>query len=226
MKRPTDKTEEQEWIERYLQGKMSEDERKHFETELAKDINLSMDTQQLQQAHRLMKEAFLEEQALATVRRLQAAGRSREKVIYWGRYLAAASVSGIIFVTYLSLSMPRFPDSENDFTVVRGASTTTMPLNQRAVFDQFFEGQAHIAEGQYILAVRNFETVLQSGDLRPYFKEAAQWHLVVAYLKSGDISRAENLYRKFDQCTDCEYTVGSVNRWKIWWQIHWKKLLP
>jgi hypothetical protein len=224
MKRPTDKVEEQAWIERYLQGNMPHEEILFFENELTKDPELTHQMEQLKNIHQLLHEAFLQEQALNTLRELQLKERLRHKTFTFTRYVALAAAACIAFVAYLSFSMARFPDSENDLTVVRGANTSSMPPEQRQVFDQFFEGQAHIVEGQYVLAVRNFETVLESNDLRPYFREAAEWHLIVAYLKSGDVSRAENLYKRFDDCLECEYHVSAINRWKIWWQINVQKL--
>jgi len=226
MKRPDNKMEEHEWIERYALGRMSVEENLHFEDELKKDVQLAQELKELQETYRLIKEAFLEESAISTIQRLQAddSGISKTVPLYRYFFLAAASVT-ILFISYLSLSMPEFPDSENDFTVVRSTNATTMPPDQRIIFDQFFEGQAHIVEGQYVMAVRNFEKVLESDNLRPYFREAAQWHLIVAYLKSGDLARAQQLYKRFEDCVECEYQVSSVNRWKIWWQIHWKNLV-
>jgi len=225
MKRPDNKLEEHEWIEQYVKGKMTSEEKSDFENEVRDDTELALEVKHFQRTHLLIEEAFLEEGALATIRSLQASDRKKEKTVHIFRYFSIAASISILFIAYLSLSMPEFPDSENDFTVVRSTNATSMSANQRAVFDQFFEGQAHIVEGQYVMAVRNFEKVLESDDLRPYFREAAQWHLIVAYMKSGDLSRAQKLYKNFDNCTDCEYQVSRVNRWKIWWQINLQKLV-
>lgn len=224
MKRPDNKEEQLEWIERYVLGKMSPDEVDYFESEAKKDPQLQKDMEDFQQTNQLIEEAFLEEGAISALKKLQSGDKQEEKSIPLFRYLSIAAAVSILFIAYLSISLPDFPDSENDFTVVRSTNSTSMLPGQRAVFDQFFEGQAHIVEGQYVLAVRNFEKVLESDDLRPYFKEAAQWHLIVAYLKSGDLSRAQQLYKQFDNCMDCEYHVSTVTRWKIWWQINWQKL--
>lgn len=223
MKRPIEKIEEQEWIERYLRNQMTAIERTHFEAELQKDANLMIDMEQQKDAYAMMQRAFLEMQVVNTVKQLQARQRRRTKIIVASRYLAGLAAACITLFIYFSLSPAQFTTAENDFTVVRGANTTTMSPQQKIVFEQFFEGQAHIAEGQYLLAVRNFETVLQSEDIRPYFREAAQWHLIVAYLKSGDFARADHLYQRFVHCTDCEYEVGFINRLKIKCQIWWAR---
>lgn len=225
MKRPQVKSEEKDWIESYVLGKMSQDDSRHFEDEMAHDTKLAFEHKTQQKIHLFLQQAFLEESAMDTIKKLQRQDRRKVKLIPLYRLLAVAASVSVLFVAYLSLSIPEFPDSENDFTVVRSTNASSMPPGQRIVFDQFFDGQAHIVEGQYIMAVRNFENVLEAQNLRPYFREAAQWHLILAYLKSGDISRAKNLYEHFENCLDCEYQVSPINRWKIWWQIYWQKMV-
>lgn len=219
MKRPTDKTEEQEWIEQYLLGKMTKEEALFFENELRKDKNLVADMQTIQQVHSRIQEAFLEKNALHTIKKLQKKDRTRAKIVLISKYTGYVAAACAAFILYLSFAPSQFPDSENDFTVVRTEKPSTMTVQQRYIFDQFFEGQAHIAEGQYSLAIQNLEEVVRFNDLRPYFREAAQWHLAIAYLKSGNAAKAEQLYHQFQHCTECEYSVEQVDQWKVWWQI-------
>lgn len=225
MKRPNDKEEEQEWIEQYLLGKMTREESAAFEEELHKDNNLRIEMEKVKKVHHRFQEVFLEHQAIATIKRLQATDRRRTKVFTVFKYIGFMAAACAAFIIYLSFSPSRFPDSENDFTVVRKTNATTMSPQQRYIFNQFFEGQAHIAEGQYTLAIKNLEEVVNFNDLRPYFREAAQWHLAIAYLKSGNAARAEQLYHQFEDCMECEYPVSDVDRWKVWWQIQRAKLL-
>lgn len=226
MKRPENKQEEQDWIERYLNNKMSAEESLLFTTALATDQAFAQDVETVKRTHTVLQEAFLAQGALDTIRSLQQSKtvkvRTLQNVFRSSAGLAAAC---IVFVTYLSLSPVQFPDSENDFTVTRNLDQHNRSNKQQYVFDQFFDGQAHILEGDYMMAVKNFEEVLKSPTIRPYFREAAEWHLAVAYLKSGQPNRAHHIYEQFDDCLDCEYRIGNLNRWKIWWQIQWAKWL-
>lgn len=221
MKRPTDKIE---WIERFVLGQMSPSERQYLENEMIRDPILKAEVEYEQEIHQMLQEALLEQQVRQTVQRLQKRERVFSKIYSVGFSISLGIAASLALLLYFSFSPIRFSILENDFTIVRGVDTTAMSNQRKIVFEQFFEGQAHLAEGQYLLAVRNFETVLQSNDLRPYFKEAAQWHLVVAYLKSGDIHRADQLFQTFSNCSDCEYDVGIFNRIKIQLQIWWAKL--
>lgn len=228
MKRPTDKQQEHEWIERYLNGQMTDDERAEVDAEMQADPTLQTEVIQLKRTHDLMNEAFLEQRAVAVLKRLQQQNRQRiQRIRLVSRSLVGVAGVGFLLLLYLSFTPVVFPNSENDINVTRSLAddSSTLAVAQKRTFSQFFEGQAHLTEGQYALAVKNFEQVLRASDIRPYFREAAQWHLAVAYLKSGEPEKAERIYDQFRQCIDCEYPIKAVNRWKIWWQIKWAQWL-
>ncbi|WP_093834339.1 hypothetical protein [Spirosoma endophyticum] len=228
MKRPIDKQQEHEWIEQYLSGEMTRDERKEVEMVMQADADFEKEVQLLKRTHELMKEAFLEQRAVATLRQLQRQSRQRtQRIRLVRRSLIGSVTAGFMLIVYLSVAPVVFPDSENDTSITHSLAdeSDTMAVAQKQVFNQFFEGQVHLIEGQYVLAVKNFETVVRTTDIRPYFREAAQWHLTVAYLKSGEPHKAERVYDQFSQCTDCEYPIRAVDRWKIWWQIKWAQWL-
>lgn len=224
MKRPTEKQEEHEWIERYLTDQMPADERTGLEVEMQTDPIFQQEVLRLQRTHKLMEEAFLEQRAVDTVKFLQRQSRRKmQRIRLISRSVMGVASLGFLLILYLSLSPVVFPNSENDINVTRNLSddSSTVATAPNRVFSQFFNGQARLSEGQYALAVKNFQQVLTASDIRPYFREAAQWHLAFAYLKSGEPDKAERMYDQFTQCIDCEYPIGPVNRWKIWWQIKW-----
>lgn len=225
MNRPTKPEDITEWIDRYLSNEMSDPEQKHFEAAILEDYVLASQLDEQISARNLLTKIFREEHLRAEIRGFQLQERKQTLLRKVWRYTAAACVLIVTGSFFLLTSLPVFPDSENDFTVIRGTDESIMRPDRKIVFDRFFAGQAHIAEGQYGLAVKNFEMVLEENDLRPYFREAAEWHLVVAYLKSGELSQAAELYDRFSNCSDCEYEVSRVNRWKIWLQIQYSRAL-
>ena len=225
MKRPTDKVAELEWIERYWANELPQNERAELEQALRDDPDFAAEATQIKKTQEIMQQAFLEQRALSTLKRLQANHNrqrtQKQRLLRWSGALMATGMAAMLFLLFAPV---QFPNSENDYTLTRGSQVKAMPKEQQLVFDQFFEGQTHIAEGQYALAVQNFEQVLQNNNIRAYFREAAQWHLTLAYLRSGQVAKAEQLYDSFEGCTDCEYPVSALNRWKIWWQIKRAKL--
>lgn len=223
MNKPQNPGEITEWIDRYISGKMNSIERDHFEAALLKDYHLALQLEEQIQAREMLDKLFMEERLRDQIKTMQRKDRRIQVFQRMGRYVAAASILVICALTILVNSNPVFPDSENDFTVIRSADESVIQPERRLVFDHFFAGQAHLAEGEYALAVRNFENVLEEEDLRPYFREAAQWHLAIAYLKSGNIKKADSIYTQFKNCESCVYHVSGLNRFKIWLQINYAR---
>ncbi len=225
MKRPLNPEEITEWIDRYISDEMERQERTHFEAALLEDYDLAAQLEEQVYARNLLQQVFQEEKLRGQIKAFQK--QEKREVLFKAvlKYTAAACLMIMTTLSFLLTSMPVFPDSENDFTVIRGEDESIMRPDRKVVFDRFFAGQAHIAEGRYAAAVRDFEQVLEEKDLRSYFREAAEWHLIVAYLKSGSLSKANELYKQFNMCTDCEYEVSKLNRWKIWLQIQYSRAL-
>ena len=225
MNRPTNKEQEHDWIERYLTGQMLPVERAVVEKIMQTDADFNQEVALLNRAHKLMQEAFLEQQAIATIKELQARNRQRtQRIRLVKRSVGSLMAVGLLVVAYLSLTPVALPDSGNDLTVTRSLADDSVSMHNLA-FTQFIEGQSHLMNGQVALAVKNFEKVATTSDIRPYFREAAQWHLAVAYLKSGQPEKAERMYDQLARCIDCEYSVGFTSRWQLWWQIKWAQLL-
>jgi hypothetical protein len=135
------------------------------------------------------------------------------------RVVATTIAALIIIVLYLTFSPIVLSDSESDLTVTRGVETIQIDSLQKKSFDYFFDGQSKMMEGQYFEASKKFELVLENTQLRPYFREATQWHLLIAYMKSKQVEKASNYYSQLKNCELCEYEISTFNRWKIWWQI-------
>lgn len=222
MKRPTDKLDEHDWIERYLNNQMPDNERASVDAEMKADPAFRDEVTSLKRTHEIMQEAFLQQRVISRVKQLQHQAKYQtHRVRLLRRSMAGVAIVCLLSITYLSVTPVSFPDSENDFTVTRSLSDDSVVVAQKRIFGQFFDGQMHLADGQYALAVKSFEQIVYVADIRPYFREAVQWHLAVAYLKSGQPDKADRIYDQYAHCIDCEYRIGLVNRWKLWWQIKW-----
>lgn len=223
MKIPTNGEELLEYIEKYTTGEMDQTESAFFERELETNDSFRQEFNSYKITYQYMQETFIEKSAIRTMNALR---RQRELKKITFRTITTTLAACLLIVGYLSFVPISFPDSENDFDAIRSTIDSTssqLPPDQKEAFEQFFEGQAHIAEGKYLLAVTNFEKVLKTQNLRNYFIEAAQWHLIVALAKSNNPARAEKLLNTLNDCTECEYQIGFTNRMKIKWLIFSKK---
>ncbi|KQS33799.1 hypothetical protein [Dyadobacter sp. Leaf189] len=225
MKRPVGQLEEWEWIEKYWTGMLSHEEKLFFEKEMKEDEDFAREAQSLRAGILLLEEVRFEKNAKATLQKLTEESRSKRKntriIAMSGSFAAAACAAFILFLAYAPL---RLPEQENDLSILRdfrtkfkADSTNDLSLAKKQAFDLFFEGQSYLAEGQSQLAQQRFERVLTYNNLRPYFKEAAQWHLVICYLKNEQTSKASETYEELQNSR--EYSVPAIERWKIWWHL-------
>jgi anti-sigma factor RsiW len=227
MKTEADEINRWEEIEKYLNGQMTGEEKRRYDRLLAQDAGWRREVDAARRLRAAIGAYSVEQRMLDTLQRLQreeAPGRpARSRRLRWYfTGLAAACLAGLLYFTFVPVSLP---EAGYDITVIRSAEPASLPTEQRLAFEQFFVGQAHMAEGQYVQAAGNFEHVLQTPDLRPYFREAAQWHLAVSYLRSGQPRKAGRLYRLLDNCDTCEYRVNWLTHAKMRWQLTWQQWL-
>lgn len=225
MKKPAGQLEEWEWIERYWSGQLSATEQAFFEQMMQEDDRLAQEANDLHFGVLAVNEARIEANARQTLSRLQQAGRRRRQgLIWWGTAAGALAAACVAFVCYLAYAPVALPLRESDPGVLRdfwgqyrADSTDQLSLRQKQTFDLFFEGQAYLAEGQPRRAAKRFERVLTVREIRPYFREAAQWHLVICYLKTARPDKARELYNQLGQTED--YEMSRLERWKVWWHL-------
>lgn len=206
-------------IEQYCCDTMPLNERILFEARLLKDASLASEVQAYQQTIRLLENIALEQRVIAILKEAE----SSKKIIKinWLPYVGSVAAACIAFIVYVSLSLVQLPDSENDITVVRDVDTSILSLEEKKIFDHFYTGQACLTSGQFGQAVVHFKVVLQKKSLRPYFQQATEWHLVLAYLKNKQVNEAQALYNRLGETQEEVYPVGNLNKIKLWWQLFW-----
>ena len=235
-----------ETIEKFCLGQMESEELANFELLRVNDAVLAKEVEDYQIIFKMMKHTAIRNQMLSTLAQLKVEEPitfeniepadfletkkeilPNTKPIWKNRFRLIASLTAaacVIFVLYASLSVVQLPGSENDLTIVRDIDPEVLSLVQKNAFDHFYTGQSHISEGQFNAAVLDFEAVLKTPNLRPYFEQATQWHLMVAQLKSGQTNKAKQLYQMLNGRQDNVYPIGFLNKSKLWWQIFWADL--
>ena len=243
MKKQNDRIET---IERFCLGQMESEELATFELMRVNDAVLAKEVEDYQTIFKMMKHSAIRTQMLSTLAQLKVEEpltfqpiepsefveskkgiSSTIKPIWNNSFRLVASIAAaacVIFILYASLSVVQLPGSENDLTIVRDIDPEVLSPVQKNAFDHFYAGQSHISEGQFNAAVLDFEAVLKIPNLRPYFEQATQWHLIVAQLKSGQVDKAKQLYQTLSNRKDDVYPVGLLNKSKLWWQIFWANL--
>ncbi|MBO0950917.1 tetratricopeptide repeat protein [Fibrella forsythiae] len=221
MERPTGQENEWEWIERYWTGQLPAAEKVFFEQVMNEDPRFAQEVASLQYGLKAMETIHMEQHIRQTLQQLHTSGRqqqlTRTRWISWGGGLAAACLAALLI---LFVKPVRLPGYENDWEVIRDLNSQYQADStdqRKQAFDLFFEAQALYSEGQSGPAAHRFEQVLNFTRLRPYFREAVQWHLVVCYLNTGQPEKAKDIYNQL-KGKDA-YDVGLVDRWQIGWRI-------
>jgi hypothetical protein len=217
-----------ETIEQYCNGDLSPIERTEFETLCKSDTALANEVDEYKRIIELIKITSIEKNIKSTLAKLEQEELNKRPQI-WIKvlfpYLSGVAAACVMFILYASLSLVQLPGSENDLTIVRDVDVTVLSPVEKKIFESFYDGQIYLTDGQFQKAVQNFQDVLKNTNIRPYFKEATQWHLILAYLKNNQAKDAKQLYDQMNNCEDCVYPVGKLNKVKLWWQIFWANLL-
>ncbi|MBN8826625.1 MULTISPECIES: hypothetical protein [unclassified Spirosoma] len=229
--RPTDQLQQWEWIEAYYQNKLSTDERLVFEQELATDAQFRQTALRLQTADRALRDLSLDYTVRKAIRQELAQGRLFRR-LRLGRVVAAGLVVIGLGITYLTFDRVDLQTYRDDVMLTQRyrdlddtGQETVMTPQQRTFYRDFFDAQAFLANGQPDMAITNLENLARVDSLRPYFRQAVQWHLINAYLLNNQPDNAEATLLLLDQAGAPVYPIHLTDRLKVWWQIRWQKLI-
>jgi len=221
---PKDEIERQEWLEAYLNKQLRQEEVEWLEKNLKTDDILKQEVLQLKKAMKTIIDAQAEQQMRNTLQQLRQKQPRPILQPLWRYTLIGGLAASLTIILYFSFSPVQIPTPDYDIQVMRNTDPVEMETSQKAAYEAFFDGQAKMAEGEFLEATYQFEKILQVSELRPYFKEAAQWHLVVSSFKSQQHSKAALYLEQLDNCEACEYEVSWAERWKIKWRLYWLRL--
>jgi hypothetical protein len=218
--------DELETIERYLARKLAVKEQQVVEEKIRHDPNFAMKVENLRHITRLLHTAQVEQRAKTALNSLYQQNRIRERrFLYQYRIGVGVVATCLLCLVYLALAPVNLPAITDDLYTVHGStlpdSESTKP---KSVYAQLQTGQKALQNENYLLAINYLEKIQQVKDLRPYFREAVQWNLVLAYIKSNQPRNAERIYQSLQQLDNPEYPVDWTERYKLYVQIQRRKL--
>lgn len=221
-----DELEEQERIDRYIANQLSQTERQQFEAKLQKESSLVMKVESTRQLMRMIQTANAEKRAQETLQKLyqqQPVVRKRLPVIFrWTMGVAAACAIMFLYLATAPADLPSI--IEDDLLVVKNSDSAVISPDTSTYY-LLLAGQQALRGKDYLQAASKLETVLKAKDLRSYFREAAEWALLTAYLYSDQPRRAEIVYYRLQHIDNPEYEIGILEQCKIYVQIQVRKWL-
>lgn len=222
-----DQIRDWELIEGYYQRTLSAVDQQRMEHRLATEPDFRANAEAWKQADTALRELALRNVVQKTVRqefrRQQWIGRLRIGV--------ATLLVGCMAVGWLLFSSVDLGAYQQDVTILkqyRRDSPEKSPSwtpRQQAFYQDFFDGQSYLADGQPELAIPYFERVLSLPNLRPYFRQAVEWQLVNAYLQTHQPGNADSTYQRLTANGKPIYPIEPVDRWRVQWQIGWQKIV-
>lgn len=241
--KPITPPEESEWIEAYLNNQLAPAERSEFEAEMAQNALLREEVETRRLLHDVIDEFNLRAEIAAIHAEKMAepawnepewtteeaepteprviplpVHRPESKPVWWRRAAAIAAAAGGLWMGYLSFA-PISPH-ETATHITRGGQQPSS-----FCYTNYYAGKAYLNSRQPEKAIPCLEQVVNC-EIRPYFKDASKWFLAVACLQSGQTERAERLYSEIKQSADFEYPIGTLDRWKMDWQLRVARMWP
>ena len=223
----SESTKRLETIERYVEGQLDIHEKGVFEQRLQSDSTLQKDIDEYIQVVAMFRKLKIENRVMSTLQQLERQETAVSKTIgkqnLWYRVVGTALAACLLFVLYISFDSIQLPDVKNDFSIVRDIDITALSVDEKKTFGYFYTGKKALTAGDFQGAIVNFQEFLKNKELRPYFSQAAKWHLILAYLHDNSPTKAQKLLSELDDEND-SYPIGTVNKIKIRWQIFWRSI--
>lgn len=229
--RPTNQLKEWEWIEAYYRHELAPSERLLVEQEMVQDADFRQTVEQLSMADNALRTLGLEQTVRRAIGQELVMGKPQKR---WRIGQLASLLVGLLLLGtgYLTFSRVDLQNYRNDVALTQryrdlgdDQPKTDLTPEQRTFYRDFFDAQAYMANGQPELSIANLEKLARADSLRPFFRQAIQWHLANAYLLSNQPTNAEATLKLLDQGGELIYPINRVDRWKFWCQIRWQKLL-
>ncbi|GAB3926028.1 anti-sigma factor family protein [Larkinella terrae] len=218
---------EMDQIEAYLAGRLAPAERQQVEEKIQSDSGFSKKVESMRQVTQLLRRADIQQRTQVTLQNLYRQRRQRSRrLTYWYGSGLTTLAACLAFAFYLAFTDVHLPVIEDDLLIVRGREMEERALtSEQSAYGSLLAGQQALKQGNYLKATNYLEKTLRFTDLRPYYREAAQWYLVLAYLYSDQPRRAEGYYQQLQTTDQPQYVVNSIDRWKVYVQIQRQKLL-
>ena len=208
-------------IQQYLSQQMSEEERTDFNQKVDRDLSLKEDVEKLSLLKNIAERQRLRDE-MKTIHQQKMAEWDEpveilpvKKLDFWkitGGFSVAASVAMVCFLTF----------SDVKYEPISSETERGNVENQDVVLRKFDENIKNLENGDVkssYLLYEDFVKIKTLPNLRPYYKDAADWYSVVALVKSEEYQKADELLKNIESRTDYKFGISTVDKWKMKWKI-------
>ena len=199
-------------IDRYLEGTMTIEENESFNERLKRDPELVKEVELKRSIIRAVRNKRMRKIIEIEERKLNKQLRIKQLVISIGSFAVAASLFGIIYLTYLN-SCEKLADRyyvAYTYTPLPSRGGEIVSLTKAD--SMFFNALVELKKGSKKQAI----TLLENLDNSNYEMVAAtdpaiKWYLALAYLKNGQKKKARFLLQEIIKKPNSEFTEKAKN---------------
>lgn len=204
-------------IQQFLSQQMSDEERTNFTQKIEADSLLKDDVEKLGLLKSIAERQRLRDEIKSIHQQKMAEWNDSEdispvrKLNLWkitGSFSVAASVAIACFLTF----------SDVKYEPISSETERGSIENQDVVLRKFDEAIKKLETGDVkssYLLYEDFKAIKAQENLRPYYKDAADWYSVVALVKSEEYQKADELLKNIESRTDYKFGINKVDRWKM-----------
>jgi hypothetical protein len=208
-------------IQQYLSQKMTEEERADFTQKIEGDSLLKDDVEKLSLLKNIAERQRLRDEIKSIHQQKMAEWNDSEEILpvrklnFWkvtGGFAVAASVAMVCFLTF----------SDVNYKPISSETERGNIENQDLVLKKLDEAITKLENGDVksaFLLYEDFKKIKAEKNLRPYYKDAADWYSVVALVKSEEYQKADELLKNIESRTDYKFGISTVDKWKMKWKI-------
>lgn len=208
-------------IQEYLNDKMSSEDTENFRQKIEEDSSLREDVEKLRLLKSIAERQRLRDEIKAIHQEKMIEWRQTEEIVpvkklnFWkisGGFAIAASVAMACFLTFSDVSYEPI-SSETE----RGNAE-----NQDLILKKFDKNIQDLATGdaeKAILLFEDFVRIKNNPNIRPYYKDAADWYSVVALVKAKKYQEADELIKNIEARTDYKFNISNIDLWKMKWKV-------
>lgn len=196
----------EEYIDRYLEGSLSDEERKAFELKMSKDPELHKEVALQRSIIRAVRNERLEKIIRKEENNIKKQKNIRKLVISFSSLAIAASVAGFFYFGHLNHYNKLTGEFYKPYTFTPLPSRGEDSLYLTGADSVFFNALQDIENDNISSAIDKLETLKNSEpEMLAATEQSVNWYLALAYLKKGKKNKAKILLQEIGKSMNNEF---------------------
>jgi hypothetical protein len=196
----------EEYIDRYLEGSLSDEEKKNFELKMSEDPEFLKEVELQRSIIRAVRNENLEKIIRKEEEKIKKQKNIRKLFISFGSLAIAASVAGFFYIGHLNQYDTLAGEYYESYTYTPFPSRGEENAYLTEADSIFLNALQDIENDKISSAITSLENLKNSEpEMLAATEQAVNWYLSLAYLKKGKKNKAKVLLQEIEKSTNNEY---------------------